>query len=196
MCSCRELAGHSCGFDFDVIYGRHFLNYQQVAGRYTPVSEIGDLLIITHGAFADDMQPLIDWKVQKGMKTTMVNVATIGNSATAIKSFVQSFYDSTNLAFLLLVGDAAQIASPTASGGESDPSYAKLAGGDSYPEIMVGRFSAETDAQVQTQVQRTLMYEMNPAGTDMYSKATGVRLGRRAGTLRRIRLPAHESDPQ
>ncbi|HPM38457.1 MAG TPA: C25 family cysteine peptidase [candidate division Zixibacteria bacterium] len=160
--------------DFEFTYRRHFINFDAFVGKYTPVAEAGDMLIITYGQFADDMQPLVDWKTKKGMKTTMVNVAAIGNNAASIKNFVQAFYDSTNLAFLLLVGDAAQVASPSASGGESDPSYAKLAGGDSYPEILVGRFSAETDAQVQTQVQRTLMYEMNPAGADMYVQATGI----------------------
>lgn len=160
--------------DFNTIYTRHFLNYEQVTERYTPIGEVGDMLIITHGDFADEMQPLVDWKIQKGMKTTMVNVSSIGNTSTAIKNFVQAFYDSTALTFLLLVGDAAQVASPIASGGESDPSYAKLAGSDNYPEIFVGRFSAETAAQVVTQVQRTLMYETSPVGTSMYTNACGI----------------------
>ena len=64
---------------------------------------------------------------------------------------------------MLLVGDAEQVATPYAWGDPSDPSYAKLAGLDDYPDIMVGRFSAETAAQVDTQVQRTIEYESMPA---------------------------------
>ena len=64
---------------------------------------------------------------------------------------------------MLLVGDAEQVATPYAWGDPSDPSYAKLAGLDDYPDIMVGRFSAETAAQVDTQVQRTIEYKSMPA---------------------------------
>ena len=46
------------------------------------------------------------------------------------KAYIQDFYDTTDLEFVLLVGDAAQVATPTASGGASDPSYAKVAGAD------------------------------------------------------------------
>ncbi|MBL7924908.1 MAG: T9SS type A sorting domain-containing protein, partial [Bacteroidia bacterium] len=49
-----------------------------------------------------------------------------------------------------------------AQGGASDPSYGYILGSDSYAEVMVGRFSAESDPDVMTQVQRVLNYEMYP----------------------------------
>jgi len=167
--------------DFDQIYSRHFINYSTAADKYTPVGETGDMLIITYDAFATDMQPLVDWKRQKGIKTTMVNVSSVGNNATSIDNFIQAFYDSTNLAFVLLVGDAAQVASAYASGGESDPSYAKVAGGDNYPDILIGRFSAESAANVQTQVERTVNYEQNNLPTGWFDKGTGIGSGEGPG---------------
>jgi len=160
--------------DFDIIYSRQFINYSSADKRYTVVDEIGDLLIITYDAFASQMEPFVEWKMQKGMKTTMVNVSSIGNTSTNIKNFIQSFFDSTQLAHVLLVGDAAQVATMSASGGASDPSYAKVAGGDDYPDMFVGRFSAETTSQVETQVQRMVTYEKNPVPGDWFHMATGV----------------------
>ncbi|MFH1891283.1 MAG: C25 family cysteine peptidase [Candidatus Zixiibacteriota bacterium] len=159
--------------DFDMIYKQRFINYDGAA-KYVPVGETGDLLIITYDAFASDMQPLVEWKLQKGMKTTMVNVSSIGNNATSIKNFIEDFYDTTDLAYVLLVGDAAQVATPTASGGSSDPTYAKIVGSDDYPDIFVGRFSAETAAHVQTQVARTITYEKNPLAGTWFHKGTGI----------------------
>ncbi len=160
--------------DFEEIYQRRFLNYDSYQTRYTPVEESGEMLIITYDGFASDMTPFVEWKNQKGIKTTIVNVSTIGNNSTSIKNYVQSFYNANNLAFLLLIGDAENVATPSAYGGESDPTYALLAGSDSYPDIFVGRFSAQSSTDVQTQVTRTINYEKTPSGTDWFHKGTGI----------------------
>ncbi|MCP4583887.1 MAG: T9SS type A sorting domain-containing protein [candidate division Zixibacteria bacterium] len=161
--------------EFNFIYQQRFINYNQSLLLYTPVEEVGDMLVITHDAFREAIMPFADWKRQKGIKTTVVNVSDIGNNANSIAGFIQSFYDSSDLAFVLLVGDASQVAPPYASGGASDPSYAKLAGGDDYPDIFVGRFSAEEVAHVETQVTRSVEYEMTPqTSADWYHKATGI----------------------
>ncbi len=160
--------------DFEQIYQRRFINWEQISKRYTPVSEFGDILVITYDAFAADMQPYVDWKMQKGVKTTMVNISSIGNVAASIKAFIQAFYDSTNLAHVLLVGDAAQITTFVSGIGGADPMYALVAGGDYYPDIFVGRFSAENSSQVATQVERTITYEVDPTGGDWFHKGTGI----------------------
>jgi hypothetical protein len=160
--------------DYDLIYSRRFINYNQGLLLYTPVMEAGDMLIITYDAFRNDMMPLVNWKNQKGIKTTIVNVSTIGNTSGQIDNFIQAFYDSTDLAYVLLVGDAAQVATPYASGGSSDPSYAKVAGNDNYPDIFIGRFSAENVSQVQTQVTRTLDYEQFTQAGSWHHQGTGI----------------------
>ncbi len=166
--------------EFAAIYRERFLNFG--LERYTPVVERGKMLIITYDAFHAALQPLVDWKMQSGIPTTIVDVSTIGNTSTAIKSYIQTTYNQGGLAFVLLVGDVAQIATPSAAGGASDPSYALLAGSDRYPEILVGRFSAETVAHVQTQVQRTIGYEMTPAASAAwYHQGTGIASSQGAG---------------
>lgn len=167
--------------EFDVIYQRQFLNYDSFGKLYSLVGETGELLVITYDGFHDAMQDFVDWKLQKGIPTTMVDVSTIGNTSTAIKNYIQDFYDTTEMAFVLLVGDAAQVATMSASGGSSDPSYVKLAGGDDYPDAIIGRFSAENVAQVETQVERTITYERDSPGSAWFHKGTGIASSQGAG---------------
>lgn len=156
--------------DFKQVYRRHFLNFDPL--DYTPVEEIGPMLIITYDAFHNAIMPLADWKNQKGIPTTVVNVSTIGNNSTAIKNYINNLYQTTGLTFVLLVGDAAQVATP--NGGE-DPTYAQLAGSDHYPELFVGRFSAENVDHANTQVERTVEYEKYPqVGAEWYHEGTGI----------------------
>lgn len=159
--------------EFDNIYESRFINYDFVQGKYTPVQEEGDLLVICYADFMDEMTPFVNWKNQKGLPTTIVNVSDIGNNSTAIKSYIQNIYNTSDLGYVLLVGDAAQVATPYASGGSSDPSYALMTT-DDYPDLFVGRFSAENGAQVTTQVNRTITYEKNPLAGSWFHKGTGV----------------------
>ena len=142
--------------DFKLAYERHFINYNFIQDKYTPVEEVGDLLIICYDDFLDEMQPFVDWKLQKGINTTIVGVSTIGNTSSNIQTYIDNFYSSNpDLAFILLVGDADEVETPYASGGSSDPSYVKFTA-DDYPDAIIGRFSAESGIHVETQVQRTI----------------------------------------
>ncbi len=169
--------------EFKQIYERRFINFDFQADKYTMLEESGDMLIICYDAFMSTMQPFVDWKMQKGIKTTMVGTSTAGTTSSAIKSYIQTFYNdpNNNLTWIMLIGDAAQVPSMYASGGSSDASYAKLNGTDSYPDAIVGRFSAETITQVQTQVDRTLTYEENPVGGDWFHKGVGIASEQGAG---------------
>ncbi len=167
---------------FHDLYEQHFINYGS-AKLYDPMDEEGELLIICHDAWLGNIQPLVDHKNAIGITTTAVGVSTIGNNATSIKNYIQDVYNSSDLAFVLLVGDSGQVATPYASGGASDPSYSKLVGGDDYPEIMIGRFSAENASQVDTQVQRTIAYETPPfpVDQDWYWRGVGIASSQGAG---------------
>ena len=98
---------------FDQLYQHHFLNYR-TPSRYTPIDEEGDLLIICHDDWMSNVQPLVDHKNTIGIDTTMVGVSTVpgGNNATSIASYIQDVYDAGDLAFVLLVGDSGQVATP------------------------------------------------------------------------------------
>ena len=69
------------------------------------------------------MEPFVAWKNKKGIPTEMIDVADIGSSSGSIENFVDNYYEESGLTFLLLVGDIAQIPSPSVAGSATDPSY-------------------------------------------------------------------------
>lgn len=158
--------------EFLPLYNHHFLNVGTKS--YIPIAETGDLLIICHDAFMPAMQPFVDWKIRKGINTRMVGISTIGNTTSSIQNYVTNQYVTNNVGYIIFVGDIAQIASPTYAGGKSDPTYGMISGNDSYPEVIMGRISAESVADVNTQVTRILNYEITPTITDLYSKFIGI----------------------
>ncbi len=159
----RTKSLNSIDQEFYEIYKRHFLNYQ-TATKYTPLSDLpGNMLIICHDNFISAMQPFVNWKIMKGIPTTIVPISTIGNNVSSLKSYISNYFNQNGLKYLLLVGDFAQVTSPTANiggvVGAKDNEYAYILGNDRYLDFFVGRFSAETVADVQTQVDRSIYYE-------------------------------------
>ena len=157
---------------FDAIYTQHFLNYSGL--RSTPVAEEGDILIICPENFMEAMQPYVDWKIRNGFNTEMVPLSTAGSSYQTIKSYIQSYYNEHNLAFVIIVGDNAQFPTPTIGGNKVDNNYTEIAGNDSYPDIILGKISAENVSQVETQVQRFIEYEQNPPETSHFTSFMGI----------------------
>ncbi|MCC7303639.1 MAG: T9SS type A sorting domain-containing protein [Bacteroidia bacterium] len=163
------------GMEFSQIYRNQFLNHDYQI-QYTPLGEYGNMLIISYGQYMNAMQPFINWKKKIGIPVTMVDIATVGNNATAIKNYVENYYNSNGLTFLLLVGDAQHVASMYFSAsGDSDNGYSYLVGNDRYPDILVGRFSAESVSDVSTMVNRTIRYEQFPQlSAGWYENGLGI----------------------
>jgi hypothetical protein len=169
----RETLPSKITTDFTPIYQRHFMNFNTFS-RYKPVEEQGSMLVITYDGFWDAMLPFVQWKNMKGVPTKMVKVSTIGD-ANAIKAYIAEQYNTTGIAFVLLVGDAAQVPTYYDGGGASDPSYSYIIGDDHYPDLFIGRFSAETIEQVSTQVQRSVEYERDPqSNASWYTQGIGI----------------------
>ena len=158
------------------IYSKEFMNFDAIT--YTPLEEYGNLLIISHGPFMDAIQPYADWKTSIGFPVEIVDVSTIGSTATLIKSFIANYYNTNGLSYVLLVGDGPQIPTNTGGGlgGPSDNAYGYILGNDHYQELFIGRFSAENVAHVETQVTRTINYEMDPQllTDDWYTSVIGI----------------------
>lgn len=119
------------------------------------------LVIVSDRMFQSQLTPFIAWKVKKGFKVTVAYTDVIGTTTTAIKSYLQGIYQGANpMSFVLLVGDVAQIPTFAGSAGShyTDLRYFEYTG-DDLPEVYYGRFSAQTTAQLQPQIDKTLMYE-------------------------------------
>jgi hypothetical protein len=110
--------------DFISLYENHFLNFRILDTRYPTIVEQGTILVICYSSFMEAMQPYINWKNQKGIKTIMVPHTTAGTTASQIQSYIANYYNTNpDLAYVQLVGDNAQIPTRMYSGGGSDPSF-------------------------------------------------------------------------
>ncbi len=161
--------------EFQKIYQSNFLNFNSLNFKYTPVNEEGKMLIICPDQFMQAMLPLVQWRNISGIPTQMVSVTAAGSTNTAIKSYISNYYTTNGLTYVILVGDVAQLPTFTAGGGGSDNTYGYLSGNDHYPEIFVGRISAENFVHVATQVQKIIAYEKYPNnGNGWYNRGTGI----------------------
>lgn len=135
----------------------------------------GSMLIISPENYRKAIEPLAAWRNQTGISTVIVGAEQF-KDAEAIYTFVKNYYyTNPDLAYLLLVGDAEKVPPYMLPYGASDNYYAYLAGNDHYPDILVGRFSAESVKDVEVQVSRTLQYEKDPVSDPAWLKtATGI----------------------
>jgi PKD repeat protein len=124
-------------------------------------------VIVSDPMFQTTLQPFIAWKKKKGYKIIegYTNNPSVGTTTTSIKAYLQGLYNSPPAgynvpSFVLLVGDVAQIPAWSGSAGShyTDLRYFEYTG-DNLPEILYGRFSATSVAELQPQIDKTLEYE-------------------------------------
>jgi len=175
--------------EFLPIYENVFLNFS--GSRYDSISEQpGRMLIITANAYNANMQSFMKWKTKKGIYTKIINISAIGNTQSAIKNRIQAEDDSTNLTWVLLVGDSSEVypargTSGAAAGASADPVYTYTRGTDNYSDLFISRMSSRggTALNIDKQVSRTLGYERTPlADTTWYRKGLGVASNQSGGS--------------
>jgi hypothetical protein len=179
----EQIAGANCLEDrsdievpttFQELYQSNYLNYAaQPQPRALATNPNGRMLVITYDNFATNIKPFVDWKIRKGIETELVNVSTIGDAA-AIKKYIAAYYKAhADLTYVVFVGDFPQVPASLVASEKytSDNEYSRLDGTDSYPEIVCGRISAETAADVDIQVKKFLTYEKTPSrlATDRFN---------------------------
>jgi len=117
------------------------------------------LVIVSDRMFETQLVPFIDWKIKKGFNVTVAYTDDIGNTTTAIKTYLQDIYQGSNpMSFVLFVGDVAQVPAWSTGPHVTDLRYCEYTG-DNLPEVYYGRFSAQNASQLQPQIDKTLMYE-------------------------------------
>lgn len=152
---------------FHQMYESNYLNFTAAQSRFRSLNTDanGRMLIICYDNFKSAIDPFVEWKIRKGIETEVVNVSTI-NTAAAIKTYITNYYKAhPDLAYVVFVGDYAQVPASIVGSEKytSDNEYSRLDGTDNYPEIICGRISAETVADVETQVKKFLTYEKTPS---------------------------------
>lgn len=164
--------------EFENIYRRLFINYGSKT-RYTQVEDghPGRMLIICKDTYQSAMTDFVTWKREKGIETDMVLMSTVGSTAANVQTYITSYFNEhSDLAYILLVGDAADVPTNsfssgsgwTAVSGDSDNQYAYLVGDDDYADVFIGRFSGESVANIQNMVRKVILYEKDLTTSDSW----------------------------
>ncbi|MCK4409021.1 MAG: hypothetical protein KAW67_02990, partial [Candidatus Eisenbacteria sp.] len=124
----------------------------------------GTYLIITHDDYYDSILPLAEWKHKRGMEVEIARTSAIGSNLAAIKSYIQTAYDTWTVPpeYILIVGDSEYVATSN-----MDNYYGQLEGGDVLVDVNVGRFPADNVTECDLLVAKTLGYERTPYMSDL-----------------------------
>lgn len=143
----------------------------------------GSLLIIYNPTASplSIIQPLIDWKHQKGWEVHTVSTSTTGNNTTSIKNYIQNAYDTWENPpeHILLLGRANGTNTvPTYTEyynhqAVGDYKYTLLDGPDIIPDAYIGRLTFTSSDQLTSMINKTIAYEkqIGMDNSDWYNKA-------------------------
>jgi hypothetical protein len=145
-----------------------------------------EFLILTHPDFRDAAVRLAEWKRDKGITTTVVNVNDGNGNGPDTKEEIDAFIEGrfnwcgVRPSYVLLLGDAEFIepfyvnTSGSSTTGTDYP-YALLSGeGDDVPDFALGRIPVDTLEQANTVVDKIINYESNPPGQLSFYRNVGI----------------------
>ena len=173
---------------FEPLYRSSIINYEQITSRTDEYQQSSYLFIYdddNNHAVANALQPLLDWKHEKGFEVHAIEIPDTGSDIQTIRQYIQDAYDNwTNPPeFLCIVGDAGGTYNiPTAHidpgmyNGEGDHFYGLLEGDDILTDVFIGRLSFNTLFELQTIIYKIFHYEKEPYmnETDWYNRALMV----------------------
>ncbi|MEA3447073.1 MAG: C25 family cysteine peptidase, partial [Bacteroidota bacterium] len=160
--------------EMDPIYKSIFVNYTKNQTKWSnEIGEFGDILVIYTSTYSTAIQDWIEWKQQKGYHVDEQLVTTGSN----VVSDIQSAYNTNNnLLYVLLLGDWDDIKSDTGpDSAPVDPQAGCVVGTDDHHDIIIGRFSAASAADITAQANKAITYERDATtGTTWYKNALGI----------------------
>jgi len=148
-----------------------------------------DYIIITHNHFIQDVQPLVDYRSQHGLRTKVVDVQNIYDefnhgilNPEAIREFLNYAYhnwQSPAPTYVLLIGDTnidiknkpnfvptMQVQIPGYGSSASDHQFVTFRGEDNFPDMLIGRMPANNRVDLRIFIERTINYETSsPVGS-------------------------------
>jgi hypothetical protein len=130
------------------------------------------LFILPDSSLTNILQPLIDWRLERGFSSSLAFLSNIGNTAVELKEYIQDAYNTWDNPpqYVVLIGDIdGTIAVPCfyyhPSAIDSFPSdlpYSLLEGNDYFPDLDIGRISVRDPVQLSIIVDKIVNYESEP----------------------------------
>jgi len=162
---------------FAKVLKKTLLNYDEYPKeiRYLDMPGVR-YLVITHTDFANAIDTLVKWHYKRGIETRVI--AKSSWTSQEIKDSIMAEYNRNSppvLRWVLLVGDVDRVPPSYAFGSfPSDFWYCDFPTIDYYGEVGIGRFSANTVAELQVMLKKTLKFMINPPLDTWLSKSVLV----------------------
>ncbi len=158
-----SVGGGSSSYAFEPLYRSLIVNYEP-SQTTTP----GVYLIITPDGFLDGIELLANWKRKKGWDVRVATLSETGSDASSIRNYISNLYETVDLEYVLLVGDAGDAPTPVPAFTNilncpvTDHPYSTISGDDFLPDIIVGRLPVSNEGELATVVAKLLKYDMSP----------------------------------
>ncbi len=172
-------------FSFPFINGQAIRDSLTVKGLAIEASRSARYLILCPKGWRSNLQAFALWKQAKGLNVDFAYVGAGGDipaDRISIDSYIESYFKEhyCHGVYVLICGDQDVIPSgrsnlivcgPDTSNADSDHRYEVL-GSDRFPSVYVGRLSANSTAELDTQLTKILNYERRPPSGDWPLRAT------------------------
>jgi len=161
---------------FGDLYESFIFNYQSVLDNLFDGKEDGHdlMLCIMPDDFENSFQEYANWKRQSGIDIHITKFSDIGANSSdpsIIKNHISDAYFNWDVppTYVLLVGDAGIV---PIYGSSNENYFVEIEGDDYFPEMMIGRFTHQSDYGMQVMINKFLKYEQTPytANTDWFQK--------------------------
>ncbi|MBU1880479.1 T9SS type A sorting domain-containing protein, partial [bacterium] len=163
---------------FQELYSSKIINFERL-GYPLSTSDLDNpgtkWLLVCKEEAMPYVQPLFDFRHAQGLEAEVRYIAADFDTPEEIKAYIYSLYTTTNLEYVMLVGDAYYAGGPTAVDvpmyhwvdSYSDSWYTMMDGtGDYLADIACGRIVYDTAGQLQLQIQKTMDYLTAPEVSD------------------------------
>jgi hypothetical protein len=161
---------------FGKIYRSFILNYQHVLETCYGGREDGRevILCIMPDIFAESFKVYADWKRQSGIDVHVTKFTDIGanaNDPDIIKNHIADAYHNWEYppTYVLIVGDDGVFPKKIVTYDYSFPNedyFVEIDGNDYFPEMMIGRFTNQSEYRMQVMIHKLMLYEKEPYTQD------------------------------
>ena len=164
---------HTLTLDTAILAESIYHNWPGQLGFFAPDTGgfAGRYLIVTSDVYLDELAPFITHKTLQGFSVTVFSLESLafvscGNVRGAIDDWHQLGSEDTDH-YCLLIGDYEEIPmcpSSTIAQDPGDDLYGSPADGDLDEEVYVGRLSVDDEADLVTQLDKILEYDLDVSG--------------------------------
>ncbi len=155
----------SCSFDS--IYRGLILNYESLR-QTREIDYRNPVMLVIYGNYTDTnylskINEFVTWKKQRGFIVNAVSTGVTGTTNTNIKSYIQTAYNNpaTRPDYIVLIGDTDGTIAVPSNNTYVDYQYTWLAGSDNLGDVMIGRISVTSTADLDVILAKIISLEKN-----------------------------------